>query len=38
MNQLDKAVGGGNEELNADGDKSIKLLKFIWQGFLSSNT
>ena len=30
-------TGGGNDELNADAGKSIKLLKFIEHGWLLSN-
>jgi hypothetical protein len=30
-------TGGGNDELNADAGKSIKLLKLIEHGFISSN-
>ncbi len=32
-----RMTGGGNDELNADAGKSIKLLKFIEHGLLASN-
>ncbi len=31
-------TGGRNDELNADGGKLIRLVKFVWHGFVRSNS
>ncbi len=36
-NKYSRTTGGGNDELNADSGKSIKLLKFIKHGLVWSN-